>query len=223
MFVGWLTRFHHLGPWPLSRDLNIQFPWKVFIHVAEVHIWLAVHENLLFRLSWPPNGNPRKASHLRHFWVFGSLQQLHVPYRGFCLGPRTFFGGHYLEFHTYNAHGNCFYVWLYFISFLRSWNTDQIIVFTFERYIRAKVVTYRLDVVFGFLHTQQLRRFDEPRNDQGIIQDRSAKINTMATSLYLPASYFIFRILRLAKKNERMENGTNRGFWPFLWRWRWSE
>jgi hypothetical protein len=39
------------------------------------------------------------------------------------------------------------------------------IIFTFERSIRAEVVTYRLDVVFGFLHTQQLRGFGEVRND----------------------------------------------------------
>jgi hypothetical protein len=86
------------------------------------------------------------------------------------------------------------------------------IVFTFERSICAEVVTYRLDVVFGFLHTQQLRCFDESRNDQGIIQNRSAKINTTGASLYLPASYFSFRVLRLAQKIERMENGKNRVF-----------
>jgi hypothetical protein len=47
------------------------------------------------------------------------------------------------------------------------------IIFTFERSIRAKVVTYRLNVVLGFLLAQQLRGFDESRNDQGIIQNRS--------------------------------------------------
>jgi hypothetical protein len=73
------------------------------------------------------------------------------------------------------------------------------ISFTFERSIRAEVVTYRLDVAFGFLHTQQLRGFDEPRNDQGIIQNRSVKINIITPSLHLPASYFSFRILRLAQ------------------------
>jgi hypothetical protein len=53
---------------------------------------------------------------------------------------------------------------------------------------------------FGFLHTQQLRCFDESRNDQRIIRNRSSKINTIAASLYLPASYFSFRVLRLAQK-----------------------
>jgi hypothetical protein len=79
------------------------------------------------------------------------------------------------------------------------------IVFTFERSICAEEVTYRLDVVFGFLHTQQLRGFDESRNDQGLIQNRSAKINATAASLYLPASSFILRILRLAQKMERIK------------------
>jgi hypothetical protein len=58
--------------------------------------------------------------------------------------------------------------------------------------IRAEVVTYRLDVAFGFLHTQQLRGFDESRNDQGIIQNFSVKINTTIASLYRPASSFNF-------------------------------
>jgi hypothetical protein len=62
-----------------------------------------------------------------------------------------------------------------------------------ERYIRAEVVTYRLDVAVGSLHTQQLHGFDESRNDQVIIQNFSAKINTVAALLYLLASYFIFR------------------------------
>jgi hypothetical protein len=62
------------------------------------------------------------------------------------------------------------------------------IIFTFERSIRAEGVTYRLDLAFGSLHTQQLHGFDEFRNDQGIIQNRSAKINTTETSNYLPES-----------------------------------
>jgi hypothetical protein len=80
------------------------------------------------------------------------------------------------------------------------------IIFTFERSIRAEVVTYRLDVVLGSLHTQQLHGFDEFCNDQAIIQNRSAKMNTTASSLYLPASPFSLQILRLAPKIERMEN-----------------
>jgi hypothetical protein len=62
----------------------------------------------------------------------------------------------------------------------------------FKRFIRAEVVTYRLDVAFEFLHTQQLRGFDESRNDQEIIKNRSAKINTTVASLYLPVSSFSF-------------------------------
>jgi hypothetical protein len=67
------------------------------------------------------------------------------------------------------------------------------IIFTFERSIRAEVVTYRLDVLFGFLHTQQLRGLDESCNDQVIIQNSTAKINTIAASLYLPAYISIFK------------------------------
>jgi hypothetical protein len=55
------------------------------------------------------------------------------------------------------------------------------------------------------VHTQQLRGFDESHNDQGSIQNRSAKINTTVASLSLPASSFTFRILRLAQKMERIK------------------
>jgi hypothetical protein len=74
-------------------------------------------------------------------------------------------------------------------------------IFTFEQSIRAEVVTYRLDVAFWFLHTQQLRGFDVSHNDQGVIQNRSVKIIIIVASLYLPASYLSFRIIRLAQKN----------------------
>jgi hypothetical protein len=60
-------------------------------------------------------------------------------------------------------------------------------IFTFERSIRAGVVTYRLDVVIGSLHTQQLHGFDELCNDQGIIQNCNEKIKKIATSLHLPS------------------------------------
>jgi hypothetical protein len=79
---------------------------------------------------------------------------------------------------------------------------------TFERSIR-EIVTYHLDGIFGSLHTQQLHVFDELRNNQRIIQNRSAKIKTIVASLYLPASPFIFRFLRLAQKMERKEMAKN--------------
>jgi hypothetical protein len=50
------------------------------------------------------------------------------------------------------------------------------------------------------MHTQQLRGFDELRNDQMITHNRSAKINTTAASLYLATSTFSFRIRRKAPK-----------------------
>jgi hypothetical protein len=48
---------------------------------------------------------------------------------------------------------------------------------------------------------QQLHCFDELRNNQVVIHNHSAKIKRTIESLYLPASSFTFRILRLAKKN----------------------
>jgi hypothetical protein len=52
---------------------------------------------------------------------------------------------------------------------LEVWNEVEIIIFNFERHIRAEVVTYRLDVAFGSLHMKQLHDFDELRNDQEAI------------------------------------------------------
>jgi hypothetical protein len=57
------------------------------------------------------------------------------------------------------------------------------IIFTFERSISAEVVTYRLDVAFGSLHMQQLHGIDELRNDHGVIQNRSVKIEKTVVSL----------------------------------------
>jgi hypothetical protein len=51
------------------------------------------------------------------------------------------------------------------------------------------MVTYRFNVAFGSLHMQQLHGFDKLRNDQGIIHNRGVKIDTIAVSLYLSASY----------------------------------
>jgi hypothetical protein len=71
------------------------------------------------------------------------------------------------------------------------------------------VVTYREDVAFGSLHKKLLNGVEKVRNEQGNTQNRSVKINNTVTSLYLPASYFSFRILRLAQKIERMGNSRN--------------
>jgi hypothetical protein len=65
---------------------------------------------------------------------------------------------------------------------LELWNRVKIIIFIFERSIRAEVVTYHYDAAFGSLHTQQLHGFDELCNDQGIIRNCSAKINTTVKS-----------------------------------------
>jgi hypothetical protein len=56
-----------------------QFTRELFLYISEVHIVFSVSGKPLFGLFWPTNSNPRKASHLRHFWFFGSLQTLHMP------------------------------------------------------------------------------------------------------------------------------------------------
>jgi hypothetical protein len=95
-------------------------------------------------------------------------------------------------------------------------NGVEIIMYSFKRSIR--VVTYRLGAAFGSLHMQQLHGFDKLRNDQGIIRNRSAKIDTTVVSLYLPESNLFYLFFPLAKIIERMENGKNRVLWPFGWR-----
>jgi hypothetical protein len=81
-----------------------------------------------------------------------------------------------------------------------------------------------LDVAVESLEMQQLHGFDELRYDQGIIRNRSAKINTTVIVRRLTASYFTFRLLPLAntyfsfrslplaKIVDRKENGENRVF-----------
>jgi hypothetical protein len=84
--------------------------------------------------------------------------------------------------------------------FSRSFKQVETIIFIFIRSIRAEVVTYRLGVAVGSLHTQQLHGFDELRNDHEIIQNRSAKMTKLPHHFFLLASSFSFRILRLAKQ-----------------------
>jgi hypothetical protein len=54
---------------------------------------------------------------------------------------------------------------------------------------------------------QKFHRFDEQRDDEGVIWNRSAKIDTIDLLLYLSASRFSFRFLPLAKIIEQMKNG----------------
>jgi hypothetical protein len=63
-----------------TRDLDSEFTWELFLRVPEIHIYLVVSGKSLFKCSKAPNGHPRKAGHLRVFWVFGSLQKLYMPY-----------------------------------------------------------------------------------------------------------------------------------------------
>jgi hypothetical protein len=60
----------------------------------------------------------------------------------------------------------------------------EIIIFTSERSTSAAVATYRLNVAFGSLHMQQLHGFDELRNDQGIIRNRSEKKKSSRVTLF---------------------------------------
>jgi hypothetical protein len=94
---------------------------------------------------------------------------------------------------AYSSHGNRFYVKLYSIPFTEKveWGR-KFEFFTFERSIREGVVTFRLDVAFGSLHMQQLHGFDELRKDQGIIQNRSARIDKTSVLFYISAAYLFF-------------------------------
>jgi hypothetical protein len=71
---------------------------------------------------------------------------------------------------------------------LEFWNGIEVIIFTFERSIRAEVVTYRLDNISWSLHMHQLHGFDELRNEQGIIRNRSPNIDTAVVLLSSSAS-----------------------------------
>jgi hypothetical protein len=102
------------------------------------------------------------------------------------------------------------------MCFCRTGDGVEATSFTFKRSIRAEVVTYRLDVAFGSLHTQQLHEFDELCNDQRIIQNGSASIDTTVASLYLLASSFSFRILRQAKKIQGWLPGSQGFGWRAL-------
>jgi hypothetical protein len=54
---------------------------------------------------------------------------------------------------------------------------------------------------------QQLHGFDELRNNQGIILNRTSKTSLAVISLYFSASYLSRRFILLAKRIKRMENG----------------
>jgi hypothetical protein len=87
---------------------------------------------------------------------------------GVMTESQDFFGGQYLEFHTYNSHGNCFYVYLMSIStllYLKKTCSDYL---DSKTDIRAMRVTYAIFLVFGFLqtvYTQYLHGFEESLNN----------------------------------------------------------
>jgi hypothetical protein len=58
---------------------------------------------------------------------------------------------------------------------------------------------------------QQLHSFDEVRNNQGMIRDRTAYTNKMMELIYF-ATLFGFGTFRLASIIKQMENGENRVF-----------
>jgi hypothetical protein len=59
---------------------------------------------------------------------------------------------------------------------------------------------------------QQVNGFDESRNNKGMILNLSEKTETAALSIYVSASTFSSRFLRVAKIIERIDNCKNRVF-----------
>jgi hypothetical protein len=68
--------------------------------------------------------------------------------QGVLTRSQDFVGGQYLEFHTYNSHGNCSYVYLMSISTLTYVECPYSDVLDLQTVIRAKWVTY---AIFGIL------------------------------------------------------------------------
>jgi hypothetical protein len=74
---------HYLEIYVLKLD--IRFTRDLFLNVTNVHIYLVVYGNLLFKLFWRQNGHPRKASHLRHYFGFwGPTVTAHSTTPWFC-------------------------------------------------------------------------------------------------------------------------------------------
>jgi hypothetical protein len=48
----------------ISQDADVQFIRELFLRVGDVHIWLVVHGNHLFGLSWPPFERPKNTQFL---------------------------------------------------------------------------------------------------------------------------------------------------------------
>jgi hypothetical protein len=68
------------------------------VGLKRVHLQLANFDAWVLRVSRPTKAN------------FATIPRL--------TESQVFFGGQYLEFHTYNSHGNCFYMYLMSISTL---------------------------------------------------------------------------------------------------------
>jgi hypothetical protein len=135
--------------------------------------------------------------------------------QGWLSGSTFFFNfhGHYLKMQKIQLTWKLFLrlavLYIFLLKLKRGWN--------YYFYFRTVHPRGGSHLPLRCWHTQQLRGFDESRNDQGIIQNRRTKINTAVAWLYLPESSFTFRILRLAQKNGA---NKNRVFLPFGWRWR---
>jgi hypothetical protein len=67
--------------------------------------------------------------------------------RGVITESQDFFGGQYLAFHTYNLHGNHFYVYLKSIRTFLYVENSYLGALDLQTDIRAKRVTY---AIFGF-------------------------------------------------------------------------
>jgi hypothetical protein len=100
-------------------------------------------------------------------------------YRRYGLGSITLVRGHYFKMKTYSSLVYCFYVELNYKSFPRALKRVHTIIFSFKRPIRTEVVTYRFVAAFWSLYMQRCHYFDKLRNDQRLIQKRTAKMGTL--------------------------------------------
>jgi hypothetical protein len=120
--------------------------------LATISTWHRDESHLLCTLHHVDSETPWKESLATHRAMDGVPSHLqgkshldHLAYRGYRLGPRTFF--QYLEFHTYYSHGNWFYMYRMSIStslYMKNPYSDHLHL---QTDIRAKLVTI---AIFGF-------------------------------------------------------------------------
>jgi hypothetical protein len=94
---------------------------------------------------------------------------------------KDIFGGHYLEFHTYNSHGNCFYMYLMSIFYILYLGISYFYHLNLQTDVRAKLVTYAIFRVFGPTRTTHATTLWSQGilNDQGICRKQTVKIHIL--------------------------------------------